>query len=66
MRRELAPFSHWIAAERGENNKALRLRLAGHDIGLRAVAITRGGRLVPVVAFTPYCAGSDSPALHFL
>jgi hypothetical protein len=42
MRRDLAPFSHWIAAERGENSKALRLRLAGHDAGLRAVAIIRG------------------------
>jgi hypothetical protein len=42
MRRELAPFSHRIAAGRGENSKALRLRLAGHDIGLRAVAMIRG------------------------
>jgi hypothetical protein len=43
MRRELALFSHWIAAGRGENSKTLRLRLAGHDVGLRAVAIMGGG-----------------------
>ena len=43
MRRKLASFSHWIAAKRGENNKTLRLGLAGHDLSLRAVAIMGGG-----------------------
>ena len=43
MRRKLALFSHWVAAGRGKNSKALRLRIAGHDVGLRAVAIMGGG-----------------------